>query len=133
MGDAAYSAMALTEPVSQTMRTELRRAADGAGPAAEHARVALGSGPTAVRLEAALRALAIHRGRTGSTCPSDAARSVGGTRWRELMDDARTIARTLAETGDVEITQRGTVLDPTAQWRGPIRIRLAGQAGPDVR
>ena len=41
----------------------------------------------------------------------------------DLMDDARGIARELARLGDVEITQRGEVLDPDAIWRGPIRIR----------
>lgn len=56
-------------------------------------------------------------------CPSDAARAVGGDDWRELMDDARDIARDLARNGDVEITQKGEVLDPDAVWRGPIRIR----------
>ena len=125
--------MELTDHVSQTLRTELRRAADGAGPAAEHARVALGSGPITQRLQAAVLALAAHRGPAGSTCPSDAARSVGGARWRDLMDETRTIARTLAEAGAVEITQGGRVLDPAAQWRGPIRIRAAAHAGPDVR
>jgi hypothetical protein len=39
------------------------------------------------------------------------------------MDDARDIARDLARAGEVEITQKGEVLDPDATWRGPIRIR----------
>ena len=42
------------------------------------------------------------------------------------MDDARAIARDLARGGEVEILQRGTVLDPDAGWRGPIRIRAIG-------
>ncbi|WP_165827614.1 DUF3253 domain-containing protein [Mycolicibacterium sp. GF69] len=56
-------------------------------------------------------------------CPSDAARAVGGEDWRDLMDDARDIARDLARDGEVEILQKGEVLDPDATWRGPIRIR----------
>nr|CRL78634.1 hypothetical protein CPGR_04802 [Mycolicibacterium malmesburyense] len=56
-------------------------------------------------------------------CPSDAARAVGGDDWRDLMDDAREVARDLARSGDVEITQKREVLDPNAAWRGPIRIR----------
>ena len=62
-------------------------------------------------------------GRAGSICPSEAARAVGGPRWRELMEPARHAARLLARTGEVEITQRGVVVDPDADWRGPIRIR----------
>jgi hypothetical protein len=39
------------------------------------------------------------------------------------MEQARDVARDLARTGDVEITQGGDVVDPDATWRGPIRIR----------
>lgn len=46
--------------------------------------------------------------------------------WRELMDATRDLARELARSGDVVITQKGEELDPDAQWRGPIRIRRAG-------
>jgi hypothetical protein len=67
--------------------------------------------------------LARARGPSMTICPSDAARAVGGENWRDLMDDARDIARELARLGVVEITQRGKVLDPDATWRGPIRIR----------
>ena len=75
------------------------------------------------RLKSAILDLARQRGPTKSICPSDAARAVGGDDWPDLMDDARAIARDLARNGDVEITQKGEVLDPDAQWRGPIRIR----------
>ena len=68
-------------------------------------------------------ALARERAPSKTICPSDAARAVGGENWRDLMDQARDIARELAKAGDVEITQRGEVLDPDADWRGPIRIR----------
>ena len=72
------------------------------------------------RLRAAILDLASKR---SSICPSDAARAVGGDDWRDLMDDARDIARDLARSGDVEISRKGEVLDPDATWRGPIRIR----------
>lgn len=75
------------------------------------------------RLRTAILELARDRGPEKTICPSDAARAVGGEDWRELMDQARDIARELARAGDVEITQRGEVLDPDAAWRGPIRIR----------
>ena len=75
------------------------------------------------RLQAAIRSLL--DGRAGSICPSEAARAVGGERWRELMEPARQAARELARAGEVEITQRGAVIDPDGDWRGPIRIRSA--------
>ncbi len=75
------------------------------------------------RLRAAILEMARDRGPAKSICPSDAARAVGGEDWRDLMDQARGVARQLAREGEVEITQRGEVLDPDATWRGPIRIR----------
>jgi hypothetical protein len=72
------------------------------------------------RLRAAILELTADR---RSICPSDAARAVGGEGWRDLMDQAREVARTLANDGEVVITQRGHELDPNATWRGPIRIR----------
>jgi hypothetical protein len=68
-------------------------------------------------------ALARDRAPAKTICPSDAARAVGGDQWRALMEQSRDIARDLARAGEVEIMQRGEVLDPDAQWRGPIRIR----------
>ncbi len=114
--------------MGQQLRTELSRIVDEAGPGADDARIALGDGPIRQLLTAAILALAEHRGPDGSTCPSDAARAVGGADWRSLMDDARDLARALAKSGDVEITQRGSVVDPCAEWRGPIRIRSTDRA-----
>ncbi len=74
-------------------------------------------------LRRAILALARERGPDKTICPSDAARAVGGERWRDLMADARELARDLARGGEVEISQRGEVLDPDAPWRGPVRIR----------
>lgn len=107
--------------MSQQLQAELRRAAEDGDQAAA---AALADGPIRERLEAAIRALAAHRGAGSSTCPSDAARAVGGEQWRSIMDDARQIARGLARTGDVEITQHGEVVDPDSEWHGPIRIRM---------
>jgi hypothetical protein len=75
------------------------------------------------RLAAAIRALAMHRAPDRTICPSDAARAVGGEQWRRLSPTARDIARDLARAGEVEVLQKGEVLDPDAEWRGPIRIR----------
>lgn len=73
------------------------------------------------RLTAAIRELLATR--AGSICPSEAARAVGGERWRDLMEPARQAARALARGGEVQITQGGLVLDPDAIWRGPVRVR----------
>jgi hypothetical protein len=67
--------------------------------------------------------LARERGSSKSICPSDAAREVDEENWRDLMDQARDVARDLAKAGEVVITQGGDVVDPDATWRGPIRIR----------
>jgi hypothetical protein len=76
------------------------------------------------RLRAAILDLARERGPGKTICPSDAARAVGGEDWRDLMEAARDVARDLARSGEVEITQRGAVLDPDSAWRGPVRIRI---------
>ena len=76
------------------------------------------------RLTAAIRRLL--DGRSGSICPSEAARAVGGEDWRDLMEPAREAARALARTGEMEVTQKGVLLDPDAIWRGPVRIRRSG-------
>ena len=75
------------------------------------------------RLRAAVLALAMHRAPDRTICPSDAARAVGGARWRSAMEPARGVVRELARSGEVEVTQRGVVLSPDEVWRGPVRIR----------
>lgn len=119
--------MDLTGRVVERLRAELCRAADGGGQGARDAEIALADGPIGRRLKSAILALAELRGPESSTCPSDAARAVGGENWRALMDEAREIARQLAKSGRVQITQRGDVLDPDSAWRGPIRIRATGR------
>lgn len=76
------------------------------------------------RLAATMLALAKHRGSKKTICPSDATRAIGGGSWRSLSTLAREVARDLASAGDVDILQRGEVLDPHAEWKGPIRIRM---------
>ncbi|WP_082993400.1 DUF3253 domain-containing protein [Mycobacterium sp. 1245111.1] len=110
--------------MSSDPHRELSQVADGTGPGAAHANTALGGGRDAARLRAAILALAQHRGPDSSICPSDAARAVGGADWRELTAQARRTALDLARDGDVEITQRGTAIDPDSEPRGPIRIRI---------
>lgn len=114
------SGQAYGGPMSESrLRAELTAA--GSATAA----TALSAGPIDDRVRAALLALADHRS-PGTTCPSDAARAVGGEGWRDLMELTREIIRDLARRGDIEVTQRGEVLDPDTPWRGPIRVRLTG-------
>jgi len=76
-------------------------------------------------LESAIQSLLDQRARGATICPSEAARLVGGDEWRELMEPARRAARRLVAQGVVDITQKGTVVDPSSA-KGPIRIRRAG-------
>ena len=85
-------------------------------------------------LEAAILALLDVRARSASICPSEAARAVADARgagdgdpeqaWRGLMEPARRAARRLVARGEVQIIQRGRVVDPSSA-KGPIRIRRA--------
>lgn len=129
-----------TDPsIPEALRAELvavlmraRRLQDR--PAVQDAKVALGErGPRwweeptedgdRLRLAAAVRTLLRHRDEGKTICPSDAARAVGGERWRSLLPTAHAVARNLAAAGEVEVTQRGEVLDPNAAWKGPVRLR----------
>ena len=67
--------------------------------------------------------LLLSRAAPGRTiCPSDVARSLSADDWRPLMEPTRAVARRLVAAGEVEITQRGEIVDPRTA-KGPIRIR----------
>lgn len=75
------------------------------------------------------------RARGATICPSEAARAqalqdgaepADGDAWRALMEPARRAARRLVAAGEVEITQRGQVVDPSTA-KGPIRVRRASR------
>ncbi|MCR9159045.1 MAG: DUF3253 domain-containing protein [Nannocystaceae bacterium] len=73
-------------------------------------------------LEAAIVALLDARGPGKTICPSEAARRVDPEQWRPLMEPARRAARRMVARGELEICQRGKVVDPT-DAKGPIRLR----------
>jgi Protein of unknown function (DUF3253) len=73
-------------------------------------------------LEQAIGTLLDDRRDGVTICPSEAARAVDPEGWRELMPAAREAAARLAAAGDVEVTQRGQVVD-VGTARGPVRIR----------
>ena len=76
-------------------------------------------------LERAIGALLDARAPGATICPSEAARAVDPEGWRDLVPQVRAVAGRLAARGEVEVTQRGEVVDVTTA-RGPVRIRRAG-------
>ncbi|WP_255182694.1 DUF3253 domain-containing protein [Rhodococcus sp. WWJCD1] len=73
-------------------------------------------------LEDKIRTLLEARSRDATICPSDVARALSDDGWRELMEPVRRAARRMVDAGEVEITQKGSVVDPSTA-KGPIRIR----------
>lgn len=73
-------------------------------------------------LESAIASLLDVRGHGKTICPSEAARRVAPDDWRPLMEPARRAARRMVARGELEICQRGRVVDPSSA-KGPIRLR----------
>jgi hypothetical protein len=86
--------------------------------------------PAPAELEQLILRLLSQRAPDGSICPSDAARAAAPDRWRELMDEVRAAAGRLAARGDVDVTQRGRVIE-VSRARGPVRIRRHRQDDHD--
>ncbi|MBV8952489.1 MAG: DUF3253 domain-containing protein [Solirubrobacterales bacterium] len=74
------------------------------------------------RLRAVILELLERRAPGKTICPSDAARALAGRDFRRLMPTVRAAAADLVAAGQIEVTQRGAVVD-IAQARGPIRLR----------
>ena len=72
------------------------------------------------RIACTVRALLGHRPPEATICPSDVARVVASPSWRGSMALVREVASALAASGEVEVRQRGRVVDP-ASARGPLR------------
>lgn len=73
-------------------------------------------------LEDKIRSLLDARSRDATICPSDVARALSDDAWRDFMEPVRRAARRMVDAGEVEITQKGSVIDPSTA-KGPIRIR----------
>ena len=73
--------------------------------------------------ETILALLERRAGRAGSNsiCPSEAARALADD-WRPLMPEVRAAAYAMADRGELEVTQRGEVVDGRTA-RGAIRLR----------
>lgn len=131
-----------TDPgIPEKLRAELvaelmdaRRAVRSQGDAVRHrvqdAKVALGERgepwwdePTPdgrrERVAATYRALLRHRPE-GTTCPSEAARVVGGEGWRSLSAAVRELAFDLADEGVVRVLQKGEPVERGV--KGPVRV-----------
>lgn len=80
------------------------------------------------RIRATILDLLQRRDPGKTICPSDAARALAGERFRPLMAPVRDVAATLADEGQIEVTQRGRPVDPRGA-RGPIRLRLRRDDG----
>ncbi|MEM9696862.1 MAG: DUF2256 and DUF3253 domain-containing protein [Myxococcota bacterium] len=83
-------------------------------------------GPIDEALEEGIRTLLAARGSGKTICPSEVARTVaeaeGHEDWRGWMERTRQAARRLVAAGELEITQKGHVVDPSTA-RGAIRLR----------
>jgi hypothetical protein len=69
------------------------------------------------------------RGPGKSICPSEVARALAPEEdaWRRLMGPVRAAAIRLARQGKVEVLRKGKPVDPDAEIRGVIRLRIAGE------
>jgi hypothetical protein len=73
------------------------------------------------RIAHTIRELLARRDEGNTICPSDAARALAED-FRPLMDPVRRVARDMVARGELEVTQKGRVVDIDAA-RGPIRVR----------
>ncbi len=77
-------------------------------------------------MQARVLDLLYQRGRGGSICPSEAARSLAGeigVNWHALMRLVRSVASGLSHVGRIEVCQHGRSVDIN-EARGPVRLRL---------
>ncbi|MEN0062867.1 MAG: DUF2256 and DUF3253 domain-containing protein [Myxococcota bacterium] len=84
-------------------------------------------GPLDAKLETGIRDLLAARSSGATICPSEVTRAIaaqeGHEAWREWMERTRQAARRLVAAGEIEITQKGRVVDPSTA-KGPIRLRI---------
>lgn len=74
--------------------------------------------------------LLARRAASSTICPSEVARSFSkrAEEWRPLMQPVRDVAATLVEEGEIEVTQKGEVVDLN-EAKGPIRLRKVQREG----
>jgi hypothetical protein len=64
------------------------------------------------------------RGAEKSICPSEVARALEPEDWQKLMPRIRREAAVLAREGRIDILRKGKPVDPEAEIRGVIRLRV---------
>jgi hypothetical protein len=64
------------------------------------------------------------RGAEKSICPSEVARALEPEDWQKLMPRIRREAAVLAREGRIDILRKGRPVDPAAEIRGVIRLRI---------
>jgi hypothetical protein len=71
------------------------------------------------------------RGAGKSICPSEVARALDPREeaWRRLMGPVRAAAIRLARGGRIEVLRKGKPVDPEAEIRGVIRLRIREGGG----
>jgi len=81
--------------------------------------------PSCDEIEAEILRLIQDRGVGKTICPSQVARSFSQdeTAWRALMPSVREAAGRLAERGEIQVTQRGELVD-IDRAKGPVRLGL---------
>lgn len=67
--------------------------------------------------------LLARRDEGASLCPSEVARQLAETGWREWMPAVREAAARLAARGAIRVTQGARDVDPGNGVRGPVRLR----------
>ena len=72
----------------------------------------------------AILAAAVSRGAEKSLCPSEVARALTPEDWRPLTARVRREAMVLAREGRIEVLRKGRPVDPAAEIRGVIRLRI---------
>ncbi|MEM9081516.1 MAG: DUF3253 domain-containing protein, partial [Verrucomicrobiota bacterium] len=77
-------------------------------------------------IERVIGELLAERGRGKTICPSEAARMIWeGEEWRGRMEEVRMAARRMVNRGEVEILQKGRIVD-ASRAKGAIRLRGKG-------
>lgn len=73
------------------------------------------------------------RGADKSICPSEVARALAPEEdaWRRLLGQVRAAAIRLAREGRIEVLRKGKPVDPAAEIRGVIRLRIAATPPED--
>lgn len=82
------------------------------------------------RIAGIIFALLRARAHTATICPSEVARQLEPVRWRPLMPEVRRVATIMAAAGEVELRQKGVLVSPFTESRGPVRIALARRTDP---